>query len=335
MKRLTLLAALMLGACQTVPSGPPPSASLWITTADGTQKLARQADVVARPPVGPAPAVTIDRTQRYQLIQGFGASITDASAELIGRLSADRRRALLLELFGRQGEGLGLSFTRLTVGASDFSRTHYSYDDTPGNVPDPAMRHFSIAPARQYVLPVTREALAINRDLIVMISPWSAPAWMKTSKSLIKGRLNPAHYASFAEYFARTIEAFGREGVPASLLSIQNEPDFEPENYPGMRMSPAERAAVVGKHLGPLLERRGIKTRILDWDHNWDKPEQPLGVLADPVARRYIAGSPGTATPAMSPPRKRSASPIPTRKCGSPNAPAASGRRSLVKRWAG
>ena len=95
----------------------------------------------------------------------------------------------MAELFGRGPNGLGPSFTRLTVGASDFSPEHYSYDDTPGNVPDPELRHFTIDYARKYVLPRMREALAINPDLKVMISPWSAPAWMKTTKNLIKGQL--------------------------------------------------------------------------------------------------------------------------------------------------
>jgi glucosylceramidase len=179
---------------------------------------------------------------------------------------------------------------RLTVGASDFSRTHYSYDDTPGNAPDPELRYFSIAPARRYVLPRVREALAINPDLKVMISPWSAPAWMKTTKSLIKGQLEPQFYPAFANYLARTVEAFGREGVPVSMLTIQNEPDFEPGDYPGMRVNPPERAIIIGRHVGPAFKARGLKTRILDYDHNWDKPELPLAVLVDPVARSYISG---------------------------------------------
>src|SRR6185437_6511084 len=116
-------------------------------------------------------------------MQGFGAAITDASAQVLSSLPDEKRKALMAELFGRKDGGLGLSFTRLTVGASDFSTHDYSYDDTPGNIPDPDLRYFSIEPAKKYVLPRTREALAINPDLLVMISPWSAPAWMKTTKS--------------------------------------------------------------------------------------------------------------------------------------------------------
>jgi glucosylceramidase len=216
--------------------------------------------------------------------------MTDASAEMISRLPEKQRHALMEELFGRKDGGLGFSFTRLTVGASDFSRTHYSFDDSPGNVPDPELKHFSIAPAQQYVIPRMREALAINPDLKVMISPWSAPAWMKTTGSLITGQLEPQYYPAFANYLARTVEAFGREGVPVSMLTIQNEVDFEPDDYPGMRVNPPERAIIIGRHVGPVFKARGLTTQILDYDHNWDNPEMPLAVLSDPVARRYISG---------------------------------------------
>jgi glucosylceramidase len=263
---------------------------MWLTTADESKKLVPQPPVKSRGQATGVEAVSINSRQHFQRMQGFGAAMTDASAELFSRLPERRRRSLMAELFGHKNGGLGFSFMRLTVGASDFSRTHYSYDDTPGDAPDPELKHFSIAPARQYVLPRVREALAINPDLVVMISPWSPPAWMKTTKSLIKGQLEPRFYDAFALYLARTVEAFGREGVPVSMLTIQNEPDFEPGDYPGMRVNPPERAIIIGRHVGPTLRVRGLKTEILDYDHNWDKPELPLAVLNDPVARRYIAG---------------------------------------------
>jgi glucosylceramidase len=294
MKRVAaILLTAMLGGCATLGPAPAAGARWWLTTGDRSQLLAEQAPLApasqAQAAAGPV-RIRIDPSRQYQPIVGFGAAITDASADLIQAMPAARRKALMAELFGRRNGGLGLSFTRLTVGASDFSSRHYSYDDSPGNAPDPELKHFSIAPAQRAMLPTARQALAINPDLKVMISPWSAPAWMKTSRSLITGKLAPNAYPAFARYFARTIEAFGREGVPVYALSIQNEPDFEPDSYPGMRMSPADRAAVIGGHLGPLLKTRGIKAKILDWDHNWDKPQMPLGTLADPVARSYIAG---------------------------------------------
>jgi len=140
------------------------------------------------------------------------------------------------------------------------------------------------------VLPTARAARAINPRLAVMISPWSAPAWMKSTDSLVKGTLREEAYAPFARYLGRTVQGFAAQIGPIDYLSIQNEPDFEPENYPGMRLSAAQRARIIGDHVGPEFARMGLKTRILDWDHNWDKPEHPLGVLRDPAANRYVSG---------------------------------------------
>ena len=290
MKWLGAVLALALWIWTPAAASAAATAEVWLTTAEETQKLARQADLAAAGAATGDETVTIDPSQRFQRMQGFGAAMTDASAELFSNLPEEKRRAIMAELFGRTNGGLGLSFTRLTVGASDFSRTHYSYDDTPGNTPDPELKHFSIEPARQYVLPRVREALAINPDLKVMISPWSAPAWMKTGKSLIQGQLEPQYYPAFANYLSRTVEEFGREGVPVSLLSIQNEPDFEPDSYPGMRVNSPDRAIIIGRYVGPVFRSRGLKTQILDYDHNWDNPEMPWAVLSDPVARKYVSG---------------------------------------------
>lgn len=292
MRSVAMGLALLLfaGACATAKPIVPSSAEMWLTTADQKQKLAPQPRQRAMGRAVGNESVTIDTSRHFQKMHGFGAAMTDSSALLLSELPESKRKALMAELFGRTNGGLGLSFTRLTVGASDFSTHDYSYDDTPGNVPDPELRYFSIAPAKQYVLPRVREALAINPDLLVMISPWSAPAWMKTSKSLITGQLEPLYYDAFAHYLARTVEAFGREGVTVSMLTIQNEPNFEPDSYPGERIDPPQRAEIVGRYVGPTFKSLGLRTQILDWDHNWDHPEMPLAVLRDPVARRYISG---------------------------------------------
>jgi glucosylceramidase len=73
-------------------------------------------------------------------------------------------------------------------------------------------------------------------------------------------------------------------------VTLQNEPHFEPKDYPGMRLEPAARARVIAGHLGPALAAAGLRTEVWDWDHNWDQPESPLAVLADPAARRHVRG---------------------------------------------
>lgn len=263
----------------------------WITSGDQSRLMARGPDaaMTARAPKGVV--IDVDPSMRYQEMVGFGAAITDASAWLIqNRLDPAQRAALMGELFGRGKDGLGMSFTRLTIGASDFSSTHYSFNDLPKGETDPELARFSIDPQRHTVLPTVKQALAINPKLKVMASPWSAPGWMKSTDSLIKGTLKPEAYPAFARYLSRYVGAFKAEGVPIFALTLQNEPHFEPGDYPGMRVEPAQRAAFIGQHLGPVLAAEQPGTQIIDWDHNWDQPESPAAVLADPVARRYVSG---------------------------------------------
>lgn len=296
-RRITMLArrALVIGAglatlgaaaCAGAPVEP--SARVWMTSGDRSRLLSEQPPLrFEASPAAAGPAVAVDPRQQFQEMVGFGAAVTDASAWLIQtRLTDEQREALLRELFGREDGGLGFSFTRVTIGASDFSLDHYSLADTP----DPTLASFSTARMEEYVFPTVRQAVAINPDLKVMASPWSAPGWMKTTGSMIQGQLKPEFYPVYAEYFRRYIDSAAAQGVPTDYVSIQNEPDFEPDSYPGMRWGPEGRAAFVGQHLGPLFRDAGIATKILDWDHNWDLPQQPLAVLADEQARSFIAG---------------------------------------------
>lgn len=285
MKHLLLaLAAAFAAAANAAP------VRAFLTTADQQQLLAPSAvDQVAAAQAGDV--IRIDPRRQHQRIAGFGAAITEGSAWLIRHgLSEAQRDALMRELFTRDNGGLGFEFTRLTIGASDFSRRHYSLDDMPPGQADPELKHFSLAPEREDVIPAVKQALALNPKLQVMASPWSAPGWMKTTDSLVQGQLKPEFHGAFARYMVRYVEEMNAEGVPIFALTLQNEPHFEPGDYPGMRMPPATRAAVVGQHLGPLLKSRGLKTQILEWDHNWDEPWSPLAMLSDATARRYVSG---------------------------------------------
>lgn len=290
MIKVRLMLAIILGVCTTACAGARDDATMaspraWVTTADGASRLepmavgvwtrvdAQASDIV----------VAVNRDQTYQTMRGFGAAITDSSAWLIQHsLDDDERAALLAELFGREQGALGLGAVRITIGASDFSRAHYSYRDDPAR--------FDLSQAQQELIPTMRAARTYNPELIVVASPWSAPAWMKTSQSLVTGSLAPSHYDDFAAYLRDYLAAMRELGAPIDMLTIQNEPHFEPANYPGMRMSPQERAVFVGGHLGPLLEREGLDVEILEWDHNWDEPESPLATLSEARANAYIDG---------------------------------------------
>lgn len=265
-----------------------PVAQAWITTGNQARLLSQEPDLMIRPTSDPAPVVIdVDEATTYQEMIGFGAAMTDASAYLINNKLGTQRDAIMQELFGRN-PGLGLSFMRVPMGASDFSSKHYSYDDMPAGQTDPTLANFSIAPDRPDKLPLLKQALTINPKLKLVGSPWSPPGWMKSTGSLIKGTLLPQHYPAFADYFRRFIQAYAAEGVPMFAVTMQNEPAYEPNDYPGMRLDSTARAEVIGKHVGPLFAGAGIQALILDWDHNWDVPRQPLAVLGDATARQYV-----------------------------------------------
>ena len=235
--------------------------------------------------------IDLDTEHRYQEIDGFGASLTDSSAWLLhDQLTESQRREVMKKLFD-PSTGIGVSFLRQPLGASDLSRNHYSYDDMPAGQKDPELRNFSLRHDDAYLFPVLREALKINPAISVMATPWSPPGWMKTHDSMLGGSLRDDALQAYADYLAKTMQGYQKAGVPVRYLSVQNEPLYEPKDYPGTLMLAAQQKRLIGEYLGPELEREGLKVQLLAYDHNWDHPEYPLETLSDPMAEKYLAGS--------------------------------------------
>ena len=268
----------------------PVAVQVWVSTADRRLKLARQPDFEMSERGELSADVVIDLQKKYQSMVGFGAAMTDSSAWLLqNKLNALQRLNLLYELYGPP-PNLNLNMMRLTIGASDFSLTHYSLDDIPPGQVDPSLQHFTIAPIAQDVIPTVLEVLTIDPGLQIIASSWSAPAWMKTSGNLIGGELLPQYESVYADYLIKYLDALSGYGIPIFALTLQNEPAFIPISYPGMGMPSATRARVVAQYLGPKLSSDRSKTQILEWDHNWSHPGQPTRVLSDPAAAPYISG---------------------------------------------
>ncbi len=286
---LRLPPAPMLQLPLALPTGP--AAELWLSTQDRRLRLARQPDIpISVSPATGAAEIVIDTSRSFQSIVGFGAALTDSSAWLIrNRLGIWQRMAFLREMFGPP-PGLNLSLLRLTIGASDFSLKPYTLDDLPAGQTDPDLAHFNLATDLEYVIPTLREALAIDPGLRLIATPWSAPAWMKSSGSLIGGTLLTQYEPTYAQYLVKYVDAMQGQGIPIWALTVQNEPTFLPLSYPGMALSADARARIIGQYLGPALANRRTRPLLFGWDHNWDNPGEPLGVLADPDARRYLDG---------------------------------------------
>src|SRR5690606_23382605 len=197
------------------------------------------------------PAIVIDRTERFQTVDGFGYTLTGGSAWLmLQMLSAENRAALIRELFSTDSTGIGVSYLRISVGASDLDAKVFSYNDMPAGKTDPELKQFSIAPDETHLIPVLQEILAVNPSIKIMGSPWSAPAWMKTNNGPKGGSLKPQYYGAFAQYLVKYIEAMANAGITIDAITIQNEPE-NPKNNPSMVMTAEEQADFVKDHLGP------------------------------------------------------------------------------------
>lgn len=237
-----------------------------------------------------AAVVVIDPAAAGQPIDGFGASMTESSALVLESLPSARRREALDALFGERGAAFDM--VRVPVGASDFSTGDYSCDDPPAGETDARLRHFSFERCMRNVLPYLRAARGINPRVRFMASPWSAPAWMKSSGTMRNGSLEPEWYDAYARYLVRFASESARAGAPLSYLTVVNEPGYGTDGYPSMVMTSTEQARFIGKHLGPGLAAAGLSdVKILAFDHNWSSASYPAQVLSDRTARRYTAGS--------------------------------------------
>ncbi|WP_204353252.1 glycoside hydrolase family 30 protein [Pedobacter yulinensis] len=232
--------------------------------------------------------IIVDQSVRYQPVEGFGFALTGGSAQHLIAMDPAKRKMLLRELFGR--EGIGISYLRLSIGASDLNAFVFSYNDLPAGETDVKLEKFSLAQDELDVVPVLKEILAISPDIRILGSPWSAPVWMKSNGKVQGGRLKDEYYDVYGDYFIRYIRAMSRHGIRIDAVTVQNEP-FNDGNTPSMQFLAKEQLRFVRDYLGPKLAAAGLKTKLILYDHNCDAPEYPIAILTDPQARKYVAGT--------------------------------------------
>ena len=270
----------------------PHTIEAWVTNADRSslfQKLPEPlAFGAANNPRGPV--IVIDPAQQMQSLDGFGFALTGGSAELLVKMSAGGA-VQNTEADLRAGRhNLGVSYLRVSIGASDMNSFVFSYDDLPPGETDPELKKFDLGPDRKDVLPVLKEILLISPDIRILGSPWSAPAWMKTNNNVRGGALKEECYPAYALYLAKYIQEMKKEGIALDAITIQNEP-LNSKNTPSMQWTLNQQLVFLRDHLYPAFTKAGLKTKVLLFDHNTDRPDYPLALLSDPVISRFADGS--------------------------------------------
>ncbi|MFD8299375.1 ricin-type beta-trefoil lectin domain protein [Streptomyces bauhiniae] len=294
-----LLAALLTTAGITTLATPAAHAAgepvtAWLTTTDDSAGRHVVRGLEPQTPFafsagagGGGENITVDENTRYQTFTGAGASFTDTAAWLMnssGALSQATRDATMRKLFSPT-DGIGLSFLRNPMGASDLARSGYTYDDVPAGQSDPSLAKFSLAHDLADVLPLTKQARQLNPDLTVMASPWTAPAWMKDSGSLNGGWLKAEDYGAYASYFVKYLQGYRDQGVPVSYVTAQNEPTCC-SGYPSMSWNASGLAYFTKSELLPKLQQAGLSTKVLAHDWNWDTYDAYAAQTVDDAAVR-------------------------------------------------
>lgn len=297
----------LLSACHKKDSGgstptptPPPDptpptsttndADVWLTTGNQSSLLEKQNTVLSFGTTSNANVnIDVDTTQTFQNVDGFGYTLTSGSATVINGLPTATRAQVLQDLFSTTN-GIGVSYLRISIGASDLSASVYSYDDLPSGQTDVSLANFSLAPDMDQLIPLLKDILAINPAIKIIAAPWSAPVWMKDNNSAVGGSLQTQYYPVYAAYFVKYIQQMKAQGITIDAITPQNEP-LNPYNNPSLVMSAQQQADFIKNNLGPAFQAANITTKIVAYDHNCDRTDYPLAVLADAGARPFVNGS--------------------------------------------
>lgn len=265
--------------------------AFWLTKGDQSQLLKKQNVALNfSTTTNNNPTIEVDPATTFQSIDGFGYTLTGGSASLINALPAAAQDKLLNELFAGTDAAIAVSYLRISIGASDLSATPFTYNDLADGETDDNLAKFSIAKEQADLIPVLKKIVAINPSIKILGSPWTAPVWMKTNRSFIGGSLKPEYYQTYAKYLVKYIQAMKTEGIVIDAITPQNEP-LHPGNNPSMYMTALDQANFIKTALGPIFQSSGIKTKIIVYDHNADKPEYPITILNDADAKKYVDGS--------------------------------------------
>ena len=262
------------------------------TTADKTSHRLSATDTLTFKPLAQPletqVCVFVDPSKRAQTILGIGGALTDASAETFAKLPPARQREILDAYFDAD-KGIGYTLGRTNIHSCDFSSESYTYVREG----DKELTSFSVDHDKRFRIPFIKAAMATaGRKLTLFGSPWSPPAFMKSNNDMLHGgKLKPEFYQSWANYYAKFIKAYEREGIPIWGVSVQNEP-MATQRWESCIYSAEDERDFLKNYLGPTMKREGLgEKKIIAWDHNRDLIYQRAStILKDPGAARYVWG---------------------------------------------
>ncbi len=315
-----LFVTLMVGAMSSCHSDSKMMTTEILITSESGDKIAQQENVPFKAGTANGTVIRVEPTMIKQTIDGIGSSFTESSAFVLAHLDPAKRQEVMEKIYGESGANFSL--TRTHIGACDFCvEGKYSYLDKVG---DTKLENFTIAPDKAGfkrekhpgivdetydLLPMIKEALAIkarqnSKDLRIVASAWTAPAWMKDIEEWFipgsdannwqgtGGSLKPQYVPVYAEYLVKYLDAYKAEGVPIWGLTPVNEPHGNNGQWESMHFSAESQNEFVKKYLGPGLKAGGYgDVKLLVYDQNRDDLEHWTDTMfGDPESAPFIYG---------------------------------------------
>ncbi|RNI26754.1 glycoside hydrolase family 30 protein [Rufibacter latericius] len=232
--------------------------------------------------------VFVDPNKTFQTMVGIGGAITDATAETFAKMPKDKQQEIMKAYYDPTN-GIGYTLGRTTIHSSDFASGSYTYIEEG----DKDLKTFSVKHDEQYRIPFIKQAIAAAGGKLTMyVSPWSPPAFMKDTKTMLKGgKLLPEYRQAWANYYIKFINSYEQAGIPIWGLSVQNEP-MATQTWESCIFTGEEERDFIKEYLGPTLHKSGMKDKkLIAWDHNRDLIYQRAStVLNDPEAAKYVWG---------------------------------------------
>ena len=297
LKKLLFLACLSLVACSKNPVE-------WISTTNEDRWVSER-NPGLKDAQDSAPFDLVLTGDSSQVIDGFGGCFNELGWDALQMLAPETRDSILKDLFTK--DGFDFTICRMPLGANDYSRKFYSYNETAG---DFEMKNFSIAHDTTALLPYIKEALKYNPKLQVWASPWCPPSWMKVNKHYAckpdsiqndlpksgEGKegvnqfiIKPEYLRAYALYFSKFLESYSAQGININAVHVQNEPN-SCQDFPSCIWTASALRDFIGKYLGPHLQKQNLSTEI--WLGTIERPsvEKVDTVLTDSLASKYVKG---------------------------------------------
>lgn len=231
--------------------------------------------------------INIYPQMEYQKLEGFGGAVTDSAGYVFSLLNEEQKSEMVNQYFNV--ENMAYNQVRIPIDSCDFSLEHYEADSDPD---DTEFQKFSFARVEKYILPLLDAAeKAYGGKLDIMLSPWSTPAYMKTTGERNHGgKLKPEYRKRWAEYICRYIEEYRNRGYHVTKLTMQNEPKAV-QTWDSCIYTAEEQKEFLRDYLWPSLKAHGLDDiGIYLWDHNKERVFEWAETIIDTETTSMIRG---------------------------------------------